>query len=319
MTQTFSLVFFTNTDDKIIALDMKGVKIFIEDNLLAITPHGIAGYKKGGEVYNYLNSHFGEEKRGVFEIPLKDIQNVATNKTHMGINVIACIDFGGHGIIIFNRNSKTLEFTRNLIKQMEKKGLKVGSDKQNMPELEITDGVLSVKSGSWRKYLYMGIGIVAILFFIGFLERTFKSTNESTSSISKNQKGVPDSLKFMIVGDGNFEDYKMSDVTFSNCRLSYIFDFMGKYKIEVNFNKVNFKSLDYTYPKGIQNFSFSCQGNCTEISAPDGDEASVAMLKLMKTSLPQNKFQSPIYSSMLRFEKALSDFTAICPGVSSKY
>lgn len=315
MTET-NLGFFTNTKDKINQFNMRAAKIFIEDNLLAITPDGKAGYQKGGEVYNYLNSHFGEEKIGVFEIPLKDIQNVAI-ENHKGISTIACIDFGGHGIIIFGEKSETLEFTRNLNKQMEKKGFKVGSDKQNMPELK-----LSLKSLNWRPWLrilYYAIGIVAILYFIGFLERAYKSSNETTSSISKNQKGMPDSLKFMLVGDGNYEDYKMSDVTFSKCRLSYITEFMGKFKVEVDYNKVNFKSLDYTYPKGIQNFSFSCQGNCLEMSAPDGDESSVAMLKLMKISLPKNKVESPLHSSMLRFEKALSDFTAICPGVSSKY
>ena len=63
MTETFNLAFFTNTNDKIYIMSMRGVKVDIEEDLLAVTPHGIAGYKKGGEVYNYLHSNFGDEKR----------------------------------------------------------------------------------------------------------------------------------------------------------------------------------------------------------------------------------------------------------------
>jgi len=191
MSDTFNLGFFTNTNDKINALELRGVKIIIENDLLVISSYGMSGYQEGGEVYNYLNSHFGDEKRGVFEIPLKSVKNVAINK--VGLRSLTCIEFGGHGIIILGLKSKTVDFTRKLTTQIEKNGYNFGLNEQNMPELKIIDGV-SDEYSPWMKYLICGLVIFAcILFVLDRLNINLPTINKSEKivELTENSKKEP--------------------------------------------------------------------------------------------------------------------------------
>ena len=148
-------------------------------------------------------------------------------------------------------------------------------------------------------------------------ESVFDFIKICPGSSKKVETEVPPSLKFLFVGDKSYKDFFMSDVKFTNCKLSYTSDILGKYNILVDFNKVNFKSLNYKNIKGVVNYSFSCSGKCFALVAADKNSKSFANM-LNKLS-PENELNSPLQSTRIRFEKALNDFTNICPGHISKY
>ena len=148
-------------------------------------------------------------------------------------------------------------------------------------------------------------------------ESVFDFIKICPGSSKKVETEVPPSLKFLFVGDKSYKDFFMSDVKFTNCKLSYTSDILGKYNILVDFNKVNFKSLNYKNIKGVVNYSFSCSGKCFVLVAADKNSKSFANM-LNKLS-PENELNSPLQSTRIRFEKALNDFTNICPGHISKY
>ena len=126
-----------------------------------------------------------------------------------------------------------------------------------------------------------------------------------------------ESLEFMYSGDHGYEGAQMFNAKFKNCALEYKQSLLGMEIIfRDDFNNVKWKSssIDYTTSNPI--FKTNCKGKCRtwKFNSPD------KYFELLLTSyLSNNEIAFPIFTSEARFNKALSDFQSVCPGVYSKY
>jgi len=92
---------------------------------------------------------------------------------------------------------------------------------------------------------------------------------------------------------------------------------LGKFNVLIDFNKVNFQSLNYKNLNGITNYSFDCDGKCMTFTPLDKELELLG--NMIKNLYPKGELISPLQSTKTRFEKALNDFVKICPGHISKY
>ena len=119
--------------------------------------------------------HFGDEVRGVFEIPLKDIKNISTTELQLGIKVITCLEFGGHGIAFMGLKSKTIEFTRKISNQVAKAGYQTGSSEEYMPKIEYVTSASRqslIENLGFESWKGLGLTTAGVIFVIWFLVDT---------------------------------------------------------------------------------------------------------------------------------------------------
>lgn len=125
-----------------------------------------------------------------------------------------------------------------------------------------------------------------------------------------------DALKFMLTGDyGEGDQVGIFDVKLSGCRATHLVKAVGMQAFfTYNLNQVKWNTGQYNASEGMDVITFACDGDCTNISAEEN-----FLFVLMMGGYSPKTLRLTVASTRDRFEAALSDFKAICPGKESKY
>ena len=123
---------------------------------------------------------------------------------------------------------------------------------------------------------------------------------------------------FILLGDDvdavfNDENFHFSMNKKCVLKVNFI-DGNDSLEIKADFNKAIWSSGVYKYNElGQLVYTVNCKGKCNERSSTDD------YLRILYALIPKDLWEWQLHVSRDRFEKALRDLSAICPGVKSTY